>query len=124
MLFEMISRLPNTTLFFITVILLLTIWMVVVKYDQVAITYGPPLLTTFGIFGCFWGIATGLWSFNTGDIQASVPTLVDGIKTSFWASVAGANNNSPLLNGSKSTGMNSNWVAVLLDSLMINPLDY
>jgi hypothetical protein len=42
-----------------------------------------------GIFGCFLGISIGLMGFRTNDIQGSVPELVDGIKTAFWASVAG-----------------------------------
>jgi chromosome segregation ATPase len=43
----------------------------------------------FGILGCFIGIAQGLFHFDTTNIQNSVPGLLDGIKTSFWASIAG-----------------------------------
>jgi chromosome segregation ATPase len=43
----------------------------------------------FGILGCFLGIAQGLFQFDTTNIQNSVPGLLDGIKTSFWASIAG-----------------------------------
>jgi len=42
-----------------------------------------------GIFGCFLGIAIGLLHFDTENIQSSVPSLLDGIKTSFWASIFG-----------------------------------
>jgi hypothetical protein len=42
-----------------------------------------------GIFGCFLGIAIGLLRFDTSDVQGSVPSLVEGIKTAFWASVFG-----------------------------------
>ena len=42
-----------------------------------------------GILGCFIGIAVGLFNFDATDIQKSVPGLLDGIKTSFWASIAG-----------------------------------
>jgi DNA anti-recombination protein RmuC len=42
-----------------------------------------------GILGCFLGIATGLFHFDTTNVQNSVPSLLDGIKTSFWASIAG-----------------------------------
>jgi hypothetical protein len=35
------------------------------------------------------GIALGLLHFDTTNIQDSVPSLLDGIKTSFWASIAG-----------------------------------
>jgi hypothetical protein len=43
----------------------------------------------FGILGCFTGIALGLFQFDTNDIQKSVPDLLSGIKTAFWASIAG-----------------------------------
>jgi DNA anti-recombination protein RmuC len=42
-----------------------------------------------GIFFCFTGIAWGLLDFDTGDVRSSVPHLLQGIRTSFWASVAG-----------------------------------
>jgi hypothetical protein len=51
--------------------------------------FGPTLLTTMGIFFCFTGIAWGLLDFDTGDVRSSVPHLLQGIRTSFWASVAG-----------------------------------
>ncbi len=50
---------------------------------------GPTLLTTLGIFFCFVGIAWGLLDFDTNDVKSSVPHLLQGIRTSFWASVAG-----------------------------------
>jgi uncharacterized protein YoxC len=46
-------------------------------------------LTTFGIFFCFCGIAWGLLDFNPTDIKGTVPQLLRGIRTSFWASVFG-----------------------------------
>jgi len=42
-----------------------------------------------GIFFCFLGIALGLMHFDPNDVRASVPQLLDGIRTSFWASVTG-----------------------------------
>src|SRR5438105_12698261 len=42
-----------------------------------------------GIFRCFLGIALGLFHFDADNIQGSVPSLLNGIKTSFWASIAG-----------------------------------
>ena len=50
---------------------------------------GPTFLTTLGIFFCFTGIAWGLLNFDTGDVRSSIPRLLEGIRTSFWASVAG-----------------------------------
>jgi hypothetical protein len=47
------------------------------------------LLTTVGIFFCFAGITWGLVDFDPGDVRDSVPHLLQGIRTSFWASVFG-----------------------------------
>jgi hypothetical protein len=51
--------------------------------------YAPTILTTTGIFFTFLGIALGLAHFDTENIQASIPALLGGLKTAFWASVAG-----------------------------------
>lgn len=59
------------------------------KYSARAVTQGPALLTMLGIAGTFLGIAIGLYSFNAGDVQASIPGLIDGIRTSVWASFTG-----------------------------------
>ena len=50
---------------------------------------GPTFLTTLGIFFCFTGIAWGLLNFDSSDVRLSIPRLLEGIRTSFWASVAG-----------------------------------
>lgn len=50
---------------------------------------GPTFLTTLGIFFCFTGIAWGLLNFDPNDVKLSIPRLLEGIRTSFWASVAG-----------------------------------
>src|ERR1700716_1331437 len=50
---------------------------------------GPTFLTTLGIFFCFIGIAWGLLNFDASDVRYSIPRLLEGIRTSFWASVAG-----------------------------------
>jgi hypothetical protein len=42
-----------------------------------------------GIAGTFLGIAIGLYHFNPGDIQGSIPGLIGGIRTSVWASFTG-----------------------------------
>ncbi len=88
-MFEMLSNLPPLTLSFIAAITILTAYMVIFRFDHVAVSFGPTILTTIGIFGCFLGIALGLLHFNTSNIQGSIPEMVNGIKTSFWASVFG-----------------------------------
>lgn len=60
-----------------------------IAYSGRAVTQGPALLTMLGIAGTFLGIAIGLRYFNPNDIQASIPGLLDGIRTSVWASFTG-----------------------------------
>jgi predicted nucleic acid-binding Zn-ribbon protein len=50
---------------------------------------GPTILTTVGIFATFVGITLALWNFNTANIQGSVPSLLDGLKTAFFSSAFG-----------------------------------
>lgn len=83
-----LSTLPPETLIFLGIVALLTIYFHV-KYDEKTSTYGPTILTTTGIFATFFGIALGLAGFDTANIQASVPSLLAGLKTAFWASVFG-----------------------------------
>ncbi len=59
------------------------------RWSRRAALLGPTLLTTLGIFFCFTGIAWGLLDFDPNDVRAGVPHLLEGIRTSFWASVAG-----------------------------------
>ncbi len=59
------------------------------RWSRRSAALGPTLLTTLGIFFCFVGIAWGLLDFDTKDVKSSVPHLLQGIRTSFWASVAG-----------------------------------
>lgn len=53
------------------------------------VQYIPTLLTTIGIFGTFLGIVLGLLEFNQLDIEASIPPLLEGLKTAFITSLAG-----------------------------------
>ena len=60
-----------------------------IAFNEKTLEYGPTILTTTGIFATFLGIAVGLADFDVNDIQSSVPSLLNGLKTAFWASVAG-----------------------------------
>jgi hypothetical protein len=60
-----------------------------VRWTRRNTALGPTFLTTLGIFFCFTGIAYGLLNFDSGDVRNSIPHLLEGIRTSFWASVAG-----------------------------------
>ena len=59
------------------------------RWTRKSASLGPTLLTTLGIFFCFAGIAWGLLDFDPADVKGSVPHLLRGIRTSFWASVFG-----------------------------------
>lgn len=77
------------TVFFIAVNIFLTIYFGHIRFNRFAVAHGPEILTTTGILGCFLGIALALLEFDTKDITHSVPSLLEGIKTAFWASVTG-----------------------------------
>lgn len=49
----------------------------------------PNLLTIIGILGTFVGIVVGLLDFDVGNVQESIPRLLDGLKTAFFTSVIG-----------------------------------
>jgi ABC-type transporter Mla subunit MlaD len=87
---ELFRSLPFITQVFLYSIFGLTFLMAVPPfYNERTASIGPTVLTMLGIFGCFFGIAIGLQGFQTTDVQGSVPALLYGIKTAFWASVAG-----------------------------------
>jgi len=81
-------ELPVHTQFFLGCILFLTLFFHI-KYSRKTLIYGPTILTTTGIFATFFGIALGLADFDTNNIEASIPALLAGLKTAFWASVVG-----------------------------------
>ena len=49
----------------------------------------PGLLTSLGILGTFTGVIIGLFEFSLADIDQSIATLLDGLKTAFITSVCG-----------------------------------
>ncbi len=49
----------------------------------------PSILITTGIFFTFVGIAIGLFHFDADNVDNSLPALLNGIKTAFWASATG-----------------------------------
>lgn len=63
-------------------------WMT--RKDRVRfVGYAPALLTSLGILGTFVGIIVGLMRFDSAHIDASIPQLLDGLKTAFITSLAG-----------------------------------
>lgn len=59
------------------------------KVNQNDLDLIPSMFTTIGILGTFGGIAYGLWFFNPEDIEKSIPLLLKGLKTAFFASIFG-----------------------------------
>ncbi len=85
---RIIAEVPLVTQVFLVVIVLLWIYFNI-RYDERAAAYAPTILTTIGILATFVGIALGLLDLDSKDIQGSLPQLLGGLKTAFFASVAG-----------------------------------
>ena len=81
--------LPWITTLFIAGILALWAYFFFFKFTPTTIANAPAVLTSLGIFATFVGVASGLSAFDTGNIQGSIPALLDGLKTAFWSSIAG-----------------------------------
>ncbi len=57
--------------------------------DSAFTTYAPTLMTSIGVFGTFLGIVCGLQEFQIDQIDESIKTLLDGLKTAFYTSLFG-----------------------------------
>ena len=86
---ELWASFPPLTLALLALIALLSVYFVGPGYNSHSATQSPAILTSMGIFGTFLGVALGLLEFDTVNISASVPQLIDGLKTAFWTSIAG-----------------------------------
>lgn len=49
----------------------------------------PSVVSTLGVLGTFIGITKGLMSFDTTNLDTSIPLLLDGLKTAFFTSLLG-----------------------------------
>ena len=49
----------------------------------------PSIVSTLGVIGTFLGITLGLTDFDPQKIDESIPTLLEGLKTAFFTSLAG-----------------------------------
>ena len=49
----------------------------------------PSVVSTLGVLGTFLGITRGLLSFDTSNLDTSIPLLLDGLKTAFFTSLLG-----------------------------------
>ncbi|WP_152490354.1 hypothetical protein [Dickeya oryzae] len=79
---------PYDTVFFIGLIIISTIFFHI-KFTDKNANEAPGILITIGICATFFGITMGLLAFDINDVEKSLPDLINGIKTAFWASVTG-----------------------------------
>ncbi len=49
----------------------------------------PSIISTLGVLGTFLGITKGLIAFNPGELEQSIPELLEGLKTAFFTSLVG-----------------------------------
>ncbi len=80
----------------IAIILLFAIWAGVYIWrrtkennNEYIFDFIPHLFPTLGILFTFFGIAIGLWNFDSNDIEKSIPELMNGLKTAFLVSIFG-----------------------------------
>jgi ABC-type transporter Mla subunit MlaD len=80
-----------TDVFIVTILLCFLLAIASRRRDrhQSFTNYTPTLLTSLGILGTFLGIFVGLLEFDPRDIDASIPLLLEGLKTAFMSSVMG-----------------------------------
>lgn len=88
-LWRIFLMLPIITQWAVTLLFVSAVIVHLFAYNQRSIHDGPSIFTTCGIFFTFLGIAQGLYGFDPQKIDASIPTLLDGLKTAFIASVVG-----------------------------------
>lgn len=86
---EQFSDLTTITWGLISLMLLLVGYFHGPSYSAQTVRTAPSLLTSFGIFGTFLGIAFGLMRFDSANIEASVPIMIDGLGVAVWSSVVG-----------------------------------
>ena len=73
--------------FFVGLMVLAVVWFWRIRDQHVNVI--ASIVTVIGVLGTFAGIAWGLLNFDTSDIEASVPKLLDGLRVAFLTSIAG-----------------------------------
>ena len=72
---------------FFNVIFVAIWWFWKIRHQQVNAV--ASIVTVIGVLGTFGGIAIGLFLFDTENIEASVPALLEGLKVAFGSSIVG-----------------------------------
>ena len=84
------QQLPLITQWAVTIMVIAGMIVHVFTYgERVVPNDAPSIFTTAGIFFTFLGIAEGLYDFDAQHIEATIPRLLEGLKTAFIASVFG-----------------------------------
>ena len=90
---DIIVQLIHNNFFgFLIITLLIMIYAAYLEWNSIkrnAFKDYKPVIISIGILGTFIGIFCGLWSFNTEDIDDSVPLLLEGLKLAFVTSILG-----------------------------------
>jgi hypothetical protein len=86
---QLFLTLPPITQWAVAMLIVCALLAHIFTYNEHTVHEGPSIFTTAGIFFTFLGIAEGLYEFNPQNIDASIPALLDGLKTAFIASVVG-----------------------------------
>lgn len=86
---QLFLSLPPITQWAVAMLIICALLAHLFAYNENTVHEGPSIFTTAGIFFTFLGIAEGLYEFNPQKIDASIPALLDGLKTAFIASVVG-----------------------------------
>ena len=71
----------------VTIIVGTILWFRKIRHQQVNAI--ASIVTVIGVLGTFAGIAWGLLNFDTQNIEASVPLLLEGLKFAFLTSIIG-----------------------------------
>ncbi|MFT4888198.1 MAG: ABC-type transporter Mla subunit MlaD [Pseudohongiellaceae bacterium] len=84
-----LANLSMVTWVLVTIMIILVGYFHGPSYSLQTVKNAPSILTSFGIFGTFLGIAFGLMQFDSADIESSVPTMIDGLGVAVWSSITG-----------------------------------
>ena len=79
-------------LIFLYLLTFLGVWLPFITQNKKILnftTYLPSLLPALGLVGTFLGIFKGLGEFDPGNIDLSLPILLDGLKLAFSTSIIG-----------------------------------
>lgn len=86
LLFRETSLSNRITLIFVVATILVPI---IFMWCKKPVSLVANFASTMGVLGTFVGVFIGLLEFNTSDISASVPPLLEGLKTAFITSIVG-----------------------------------